>query len=90
MAENKQVVQDDPNIIGDGTVVQEAKHILESKTVWVNAIALLAFWVQKHYGFAIDESLQIQILTAVNIGLRSVTKDAVRWTTKKSQVDNGE
>jgi len=90
MAETKQTVQDDPNIIGDEPIVQEAKHILESKTVWVNAIALLAFFVQKHYGYVIDESLQIQILTAVNIGLRSLTKDPVRWTTKKSQVDNGE
>ncbi len=65
------------------SIMEEAKHLFESKTIWVNVVALLAFWVQKKYGFVLDADLQISLLTGINVWLRSVTKDAVRWKLKK-------
>ncbi len=63
----------------------DVKHILESKTLWVNAIAIVAFFVQRKFGFVIDESIQAQLLGAINVLLRTVTKDPVRWTKTKKE-----
>ena len=63
----------------------DAKHILESKTLWVNLIAIIAFFVQRKYGFVIDESIQAQILGIINVGLRTITKDPVRWNIKPKE-----
>lgn len=77
--------------VGDGKVdtveeVEEVvKSIFESRTVWVNLIALLAFVVQQKFGYVIDQNMQMEILTAVNIWLRSVTKDPVHWKKPKSK-----
>ena len=59
--------------------VVQIKSIFLSKTFWVNVIALVALQAQKHYGFVIDETMQIEILGLVNIALRSITSDAVTW-----------
>ena len=56
-----------------------AKRILKSKTIWVNLLAFIAFWVQKEYGFVISEDLQMQVLTLINIALRFVTKEPIVW-----------
>ena len=61
----------------------DIKHVFESKTFWVNAIAVVAFFVQRKYGFVMDESIQAQLLGAINLWLRTVTKDPVRWTKSK-------
>lgn len=63
----------------------DIKHILESKTLWVNAIAIVAFFIQRKFGFVIDESIQAQLLGAVNVLLRTVTKEPVRWTKTKKE-----
>ena len=55
------------------------KRILKSKTIWVNLLAFIAFWVQKEYGFMISEDLQMQALTLINIALRFVTKEQIVW-----------
>lgn len=55
------------------------KRILKSKTIWVNLLAFIAFWVQKEYGFIISEDLQMQALTLINIILRFVTKEPIAW-----------
>lgn len=55
------------------------KHVLESKTLWVNLLAIIAFFVQQRYGFVMDETTQTQILFGVNMLLRLVTKDPVSW-----------
>lgn len=55
------------------------KRILKSKTIWVNLLAFLAFWIQKEYGFVINEDLQMQALTLINICLRFVTKEPIAW-----------
>jgi hypothetical protein len=55
------------------------KSIFTSKTFWVNAIAFVSFIVQQHYGFVINEAIQVQILAVINILLRSITSEGVKW-----------
>lgn len=57
----------------------KVKNIFLSKTIWVNLLALIAFFAQRHYGFVIDESLQVEILGAINILLRIITNEPVKW-----------
>ena len=71
-------------VIEENVMVEESpqvvvKRILKSKTIWVNFIAFIAFWVQREYGFVISEDLQMQALTLINIALRFVTKEAIAW-----------
>jgi hypothetical protein len=80
-ATNKKI---QPAQIVETVVVEESpevsvKRILFSKTIWVNLLAFIAFWVQKEYGFVINEDLQMQALTLINIALRFVTKEAIAW-----------
>lgn len=56
------------------------KSILESKTFWVNILAIIALFTQSKFGFILDENVQLQILAILNIILRSVTKDPVSWS----------
>lgn len=51
----------------------------DSKTLWVNVIALIAFIAQKVWGYVIDPATQIQVLLMVNIILRIVTKEEIVW-----------
>lgn len=73
------------NIVGDGKidtieeVVHEVKSIFVSRTFWVNAVALVAFAIQSKWGFVIDEATQVAVLSTINIWLRSVTTEPVRW-----------
>ena len=45
-----------------------------SKTLWVNVIAAVAFFVQKQYGFFVPEDLQLQCIVWINVVLRLITK----------------
>lgn len=58
---------------------QDFKSIFRSKTFWVNTIALVAFIVQQKWGFVVDETIQVQILTVINVGLRMITHERVVW-----------
>jgi hypothetical protein len=71
-------VKEETIAVEDSHVVA-VKRIVFSKTIWVNLIAFIAFWVQKQYGFVISEDLQMQALTLINIALRFVTKEAIAW-----------
>lgn len=80
---NKQTNKE-PVVVEEVVVVEESpqvvvKRIVFSKTIWVNLIAFIAFWIQKEYGFVISEDLQMQALTLINIALRFVTKDKIAW-----------
>lgn len=55
------------------------KRVVLSKTIWVNVLAFVAFWIQKQYGFVISEELQMQALTLINIALRFVTHEKIAW-----------
>jgi len=72
--------QDDMGILADGKIdVQDAKRLIQSKTVWVNVLAFVAFFLQSKFGYVMDEATQAQVLTVVNIGLRYVTSAPVKW-----------
>jgi type IV secretory pathway ATPase VirB11/archaellum biosynthesis ATPase len=75
-----QVVREDTVLeVVEETPAVAVKRIIKSKTIWVNAIAFLAFWIQRQYGFVISEDLQMQALTLINIALRFITKDKIVW-----------
>ena len=65
-------------------VVVEVKSIFLSRTFWVNAIALIAFLIQRQWGFVIDEATQMAVLSSVNIWLRSITNTPVKWRKPKA------
>ncbi len=58
------------------------KQFYESKTLWVNAIALVAILVQGFTGFIIDPEAQAAILVVINLVLRAVTGDEVLFGSK--------
>lgn len=74
--------QPTPAPVEESPVVQ-VKRIVYSKTIWVNLLAFVAFWIQREYGFVISEELQMQALTLINIALRFVTKEAIAWGGQK-------
>ncbi len=51
----------------------------KSKTLWVNAIALLSLFLNEKLGVPVSEQEQLAILAVVNIALRVITKEPVRW-----------
>lgn len=74
--------QPTPAPVEESPAVQ-VKRIVYSKTIWVNLLAFVAFWIQREYGFVISEELQMQALTLINIALRFVTKEAIAWGGQK-------
>jgi LPS O-antigen subunit length determinant protein (WzzB/FepE family) len=64
-------------------VVKEEKSfktIWKSKTFWINAIAMVAFLVQHKYGYVVDQAMQVQALSVVNILLRTISSEGVSWS----------
>ena len=57
----------------------EAKKVWESKTFWVNVIAILALLAQTQVGFIIDPEAQAALLAVANLVLRAVTKTPISW-----------
>lgn len=55
------------------------KHLLASKTFWVNILAVIAMLAQSYTGFVLSPEAQASILAGLNIGLRIVTKSEVVW-----------
>jgi len=53
-----------------------------SKTFWVNIIAIIAIIVQQQFGYLINADVQIYLLSAINLVLRTVTKEKLEWTGK--------
>jgi hypothetical protein len=74
-----EVIKEEAVVVTEESAANQIKSIFTSKTFWVNILAFIAFAAQKHWGFVIDESLQAQILMVINIVLRTITKDAVKW-----------
>jgi hypothetical protein len=66
----------------DGKIefTEAATFILRSRTIQVNAIALIAMLVQNKYGFVIDASLQSEILLVINMFLRTITTKPIKWS----------
>lgn len=57
----------------------ESKPWYESKTIWVNAVLMLAMLVQHKYGFPIAPEIQAMIVSIVNVWLRKITKKPIKW-----------
>lgn len=57
----------------------ESKKFWLSKTFWVNVLASVGFAVQARYGFVVSPALQGMILSSINLGLRKITKQPVKW-----------
>ena len=57
----------------------EGKKYYESKTFWTNVVAALTIVAQMKYGFVVTPELQAMLLSFVNLGLRSITKEKIVW-----------
>lgn len=53
----------------------KGKHILRSKTLWVNILAILSMLASKYAGVEITADDQVGILATINILLRLITKE---------------
>ena len=51
----------------------------KSKTLWVNLIALIALAFREKLGVPLSQEDQLALLATVNIVLRLITKEPVRW-----------
>ena len=61
--------------------METAKPFWQSKMVWVNALAIVGSVIVGQYVTAEQwAELTTVILAAANIGLRLITKDAVKWS----------
>ncbi|KJR41908.1 hypothetical protein MCHI_002199 [Candidatus Magnetoovum chiemensis] len=58
------------------------KSIWQSKTFWVNIIAMAAILIQQKTGCAVEMETQTAALALINLGLRLITKQAVSWDGK--------
>lgn len=50
-----------------------------SKTIWVNALALAALVAQTQTGFIFSLEMQTFVLSLINVGLRTITKEEITW-----------
>jgi hypothetical protein len=50
-----------------------------SKTLWVNALAVIALVAQSQWGYVLTPESQVAILGVVNLVLRAVTKTEIVW-----------
>lgn len=55
------------------------KEFWQSKTFWVNLIALIAIVVQSYTSFVIDATAQASILVFVNLILRAFTEEEITF-----------
>lgn len=85
VVEEVEVVEEE--VVQGDTPKEQIKSIFLSRIFWANTLAFLAFAVQKRYGFVIDEELQMQILTIINIALRTISKDAVTWRISRGNTE---
>lgn len=58
--------------------MDEAKTIVQSKTLWFNAIALVVMVVQSVTGFEVQAEEQAGVVAIVNMILRFITRSPVK------------
>jgi len=58
---------------------RDSKPWYKSKTIIVNAIALIALIIQEGTGFVISPAIQAEIITLINFILRKVTKNSITF-----------
>ena len=54
--------------------VKDLKYFLYSKTLWANALALIAIALQSKYGFIVSVEEQAAAIVLINLVLRAATK----------------
>ena len=73
-----------PNVTSIATeIIQEqiaGKIFYKSKTFWANVLAFATMGLQAKYGFVMSAETQALILSAINLGLRSITKEPIIWS----------
>lgn len=57
----------------------KVKKFYESKTFWVNVIAIGAILLQSQTGFVATPEMQMAVLAMINIALRAITKEPLDW-----------
>jgi len=55
------------------------KKFWESKTLWVNILAIVASILQMKFGWILTPATEGIILSIINLILRSITKDSIDW-----------
>jgi len=63
----------------------ETKSPLLSKTIWINVLAVTAFYLQSKFGFVISPEDQIYVLGFVNLILRVITRKPLNWNLQGKQ-----
>ena len=56
------------------------KKFWQSKTFYVNLLAIVGLVAQDQFGFALSAEAQVSILAAVNVALRLITKEEIVWS----------
>ncbi len=56
------------------------KKFWQSKTFYVNILAVIAIFLQGQFGFVLDAGTQVSILAAINVVLRLVTHKEIVWS----------
>lgn len=51
-----------------------------SKTLWMNAIGIIAIIAQAQFGFLIDPATQMAMLAVLNMLLRAATGEEIVWS----------
>jgi len=59
------------------TPIAAEKEFWQSKIFWINAISILAIYIQSKTGYIIHPATQMDILAVVNIVLRFITHKAI-------------
>lgn len=67
------------NIVKDILKHPDVKGAIESKTIWINVLALASILIQLRYGLTMPAMYQAMALPVINIILRKITKDPLVW-----------
>lgn len=67
----------------------EGKTLWQSRTFWVNVVAIVALIVQTYTGYIISPEAQLVVLGFVNTGLRLITKQPIEWPAGRGVSQDG-
>jgi len=60
-------------------MARKVKKWWTSKTLWANALAIIAIIAQGQFGYVLTPEAQVAILGLINFILRMVTKEPIKW-----------
>jgi hypothetical protein len=69
----------DAALVAAATDELAGKKFWQSRTFWANILAAAAVALQVKWGFVVGPEYQMLALTAINLVLRKVTKEAIVW-----------